>query len=137
MIKAYFATRNGRVIDSGFGSDNLDRRVKQAYVSRNNAAAARRGDDSKPYAVLTVEFEPRSEQQDRPAIIKSSHPNQTYFFTRSTPNLLSTEVGMVFRRRDTGVWVAKRYVGNGDFETEHATRAEAEAVFGEAEEVGR
>jgi hypothetical protein len=58
---AYFATSNGRVVNHEFGRSNLDRRVQQAYVNRNNAAAARRGDDSKPYALLTVEFESRDE----------------------------------------------------------------------------
>jgi hypothetical protein len=62
-ITAYFATCNGRVVSHGFGGENLNRRVQQAYVNRNNAAVARRGDDSKPYAVLTVEFEPRDPEE--------------------------------------------------------------------------
>lgn len=61
MITAHFPTHNGKVMSWGFGSDSLDRKVAAMYVNRNNAAARRRGDDSKPYAVLTVEFEPRTE----------------------------------------------------------------------------
>ena len=45
----YFAARNGKVMT--WGTD-ADRKEVQAYVNRNNAAAARRGDNTKPYAVL-------------------------------------------------------------------------------------
>lgn len=45
----YFTARNGKVMT--WGSD-ADRREAQAYVNRNNAAAARRGDESKPYHLL-------------------------------------------------------------------------------------
>lgn len=56
-VPAYFATCNGHVVAHGFYADHLDRRVAQMFVNRNNAAAARRGDDSKPYAVLIVEID--------------------------------------------------------------------------------
>jgi hypothetical protein len=58
---AYFATRSGRVLAEGFTTENLDRPKVQMYVNRNNGWAARNGDVSKPYAVLTVEFDPRPE----------------------------------------------------------------------------
>lgn len=45
----YFTARNGKVMS--YGSDS-DRREAQMYVTRNNAYAARRGDESKPYSVL-------------------------------------------------------------------------------------
>lgn len=45
----YFTSRNGKVISTG---SDTDRREGQAYVNRNNAAAARRGDDTKPYKLL-------------------------------------------------------------------------------------
>lgn len=52
--KVYFTARNGKVQTYG---DSADRREAQAYVNRNNAAAARRGDESKPYAVLAYTVE--------------------------------------------------------------------------------
>jgi hypothetical protein len=70
------------------------------------------------------------------SLIKSSHHNRTYFYIRSENGRLSTEAGIVFRRASR-CWVAKRIVGAGEVETEHTTRSDAEAVFGEAEEVGR
>lgn len=45
----YFASRNGQVMTYG---EDVDRREGQAYVNRNNAAAARRGDTSNPYRLL-------------------------------------------------------------------------------------
>jgi hypothetical protein len=48
----YFASRNGHV--TTYGTD-VPRKEAQAYVNRNNAAAARRGDHSKPYAVLAYQ----------------------------------------------------------------------------------
>lgn len=47
--KVYFTAHNGRVMDRG---SECDRREGQMYVNRNNAYAARRGDDSKPYKLL-------------------------------------------------------------------------------------
>jgi hypothetical protein len=46
----YFTARNGKVMS---WDDSADRREAQMYVNRNNAAAARRGDASKPYHLLT------------------------------------------------------------------------------------
>lgn len=48
--KAYFTAINGKV--SRHIDTDTDRKEAQAWANRNNAAAARRGDDSKPYAVL-------------------------------------------------------------------------------------
>jgi len=46
----YFTARSGKVVSH---DTDEDRKVAQAYVNRNNAAAARRGDDTKPYRVLS------------------------------------------------------------------------------------
>ena len=45
----YFTACRGKVMS--WGAD-ADRKEAQAYVNRNNAAAARRGDESKPYTLL-------------------------------------------------------------------------------------
>jgi hypothetical protein len=41
---------NGKVISR---DTDTDRREAQAYVNRNNAAAYRRGDESKPYHLVS------------------------------------------------------------------------------------
>ena len=46
----YFTSRNGKVMNRGADSD---RREATAYVNRNNHSAARRGDETKPYKVLS------------------------------------------------------------------------------------
>lgn len=45
----YFTARNGKVIT---WDDSVTLDKARAYVMRNNTAARRRGDESKPYAVL-------------------------------------------------------------------------------------
>lgn len=55
-ITIYVPTKNGHVMTHGYSSDLLDRRPQQAYVNRNNAAAHRRGDSSKPYALRVYTF---------------------------------------------------------------------------------
>jgi hypothetical protein len=52
----YFATRKDHVVSWG----EMDRREAQVYVNRNNAAAARRGDPTKPYSVVSFKIEERS-----------------------------------------------------------------------------
>lgn len=49
----YFAARKGKVMTR---DSDEDRAQAQMYVNRNNAAAARRGDFSKPYTLLSYKI---------------------------------------------------------------------------------
>lgn len=46
----YFTSKSGKVMSYG---EDVSLGEARAYVMRNNMAARRRGDDSKPYAVLS------------------------------------------------------------------------------------
>ncbi len=92
-VTVYFASCRGKVATIG---DAAAAREAQLYVNRNNAARARRGDDSKPYRVLSyvIPAEPQGDpNHEEPAV---THQTETI---RHTTKETAAEIRKALRTR--------------------------------------